>query len=61
MNVHAARIRVFIILRTVSTITDLLHDKFSHGGEMFTGFWLGGLKGRDHRIDLGVGGRKTLS
>jgi hypothetical protein len=23
---------------------------------MFTGFWLGGLKGRDHWEDLGLGG-----
>jgi hypothetical protein len=29
-------------------------------GEMFTGFWLGGLKVRDHCEDLGVGGRITL-
>jgi hypothetical protein len=29
-------------------------------GEVFTGFWLGGPKGRDHWEDLGVGGRKTL-
>jgi hypothetical protein len=25
-------------------------------GEVFPGFWLGGLKGRDHWEDLGVGG-----
>jgi hypothetical protein len=29
-------------------------------GEMFTGFWLGGPKARDHWKDLGVGGRITL-
>jgi hypothetical protein len=29
-------------------------------GEVFTGFWLGGLKGRDHWEDLGVGGGITL-
>jgi hypothetical protein len=29
-------------------------------GEVFTGFWLGGLKGRDHWEDLGIGGRITL-
>jgi hypothetical protein len=29
-------------------------------GEVFTGFWLGGRKVRDHRIDLGVGGMITL-
>jgi hypothetical protein len=29
-------------------------------GEMFAGFWLGGLKLRDHWEDLGVGGRITL-
>jgi hypothetical protein len=29
-------------------------------GEVFTGFWLGGPKGRDHWKDLGVGGRITL-
>jgi hypothetical protein len=29
-------------------------------GEVFTGFWLGGLKVRDHWADLGVGGRITL-
>jgi len=28
--------------------------------EMFIGFWLGGLKVRDHWEDLGVGGRITL-
>jgi hypothetical protein len=34
----------------------------SHGGrEMFTGFWLGGPKVRDHWVDLGIGGRITLS
>jgi hypothetical protein len=30
-------------------------------GEVFTGFWLGGLKVRDHWEELGVGGRITLS
>jgi hypothetical protein len=29
-------------------------------GEVFTGFWLGGLKVRDHWEDQGVGGRITL-
>jgi hypothetical protein len=29
-------------------------------GEVFTGFWLGDLKVRDHWEDLGVGGRITL-
>jgi hypothetical protein len=29
-------------------------------GEVFRGFWLGGLKGRDHWEDLGVGERITL-
>jgi hypothetical protein len=29
-------------------------------GEVFTGFWLGGPKVRDHWGDLGVGGRITL-
>jgi hypothetical protein len=29
-------------------------------GEVFTGFWLGGPKARDHWEDLGVGGRTTL-
>jgi hypothetical protein len=29
-------------------------------GEVFTGFWLGGLKARDHWEDLGIGGRITL-
>jgi hypothetical protein len=28
--------------------------------EVFTGFWLGSPKVRDHREDLGVGGRITL-
>jgi hypothetical protein len=32
----------------------------AHMGEMFTGFWLGGPKARDHWEDLGVGGRITL-
>jgi hypothetical protein len=27
---------------------------------LFTGFWLGGPKGRDHRDELGVGGKITL-
>jgi hypothetical protein len=27
---------------------------------VFTGFWLGGPKGRDHWEDLGVGGKITL-
>jgi hypothetical protein len=30
-------------------------------GEVFTGFWLGGPKVRDHWVDLGVGGRITLN
>jgi hypothetical protein len=29
-------------------------------GEVFTGFWLTGPKGRNHYEDLGVGGRITL-
>jgi hypothetical protein len=29
-------------------------------GEMFTGFWLGGPKVRDHWEDLGVGEKITL-
>jgi len=29
-------------------------------GEVFTGFWLGGPKGRDHCEHLVVGGRITL-
>jgi hypothetical protein len=29
-------------------------------GEVFTGFWLGGPKVRDHWEDLGVGGKITL-
>jgi hypothetical protein len=33
-----------------------------HGGlgEVFTGFWLGGLKGRGHWGNLGIGGSLTL-
>jgi hypothetical protein len=30
-------------------------------GDVFTGFWLGGPKGRDHWEDLGVSGGITLS
>jgi hypothetical protein len=30
------------------------------GGEVVTGFWLGGPKARNHWEDLGVGGRITL-
>jgi hypothetical protein len=30
------------------------------GGEVFTGFWVGGPKARDYWEDLGVGGRITL-
>jgi hypothetical protein len=30
-------------------------------GEVFTGFWLGDPKVRDHWEDLGVGGRIILS
>jgi len=29
-------------------------------GEVFTWFWLGGQKARDHLEDIGVGGRITL-
>jgi hypothetical protein len=29
-------------------------------GEVFIGFWVGGLKVRDHWVNLGVGGRITL-
>jgi hypothetical protein len=29
-------------------------------GEVLTGFWFGGTKGRDHWEDLGVGGRIIL-
>jgi hypothetical protein len=29
-------------------------------GEVFTGFWLGGPKGKDHEKDLGIDGRITL-
>jgi hypothetical protein len=29
-------------------------------GEVFTGFWFGGPKGRDHWEDLDVGGRIIL-
>jgi hypothetical protein len=34
----------------------------THGGEerLFTGFWLGGLKARDHWEDLGMGERIIL-
>jgi hypothetical protein len=32
----------------------------AHMGEVFTGLWLGGPKGRDHWEDVGVGGRITL-
>jgi hypothetical protein len=30
-------------------------------GDVFTGFWLGSQKVRDHWEDLGLGGRITLS
>jgi hypothetical protein len=36
------------------------HNSFSTRGEVFTGFWLGGLRARDHWEDLGIGGRITL-
>jgi len=36
------------------------HVARMEGGEVFTGFWLGGSKGRDHWEGLGVGGRITL-
>jgi hypothetical protein len=32
----------------------------AHIGGVFTGFWLGSLKVRDHWEDLGIGGRTTL-
>jgi hypothetical protein len=33
----------------------------THGeGEVFTGFWLGSPKVRDHWEDIGIGGRITL-
>jgi hypothetical protein len=37
---------------------DMWHTR--ERGEVFTGFWLGGPKGRDHWVDIGVGGRITL-
>jgi hypothetical protein len=36
------------------------HVAFMGRGEVFTGYWFGGPKGRDHWEDLGVGGRITL-
>jgi hypothetical protein len=30
-------------------------------GEVFTGFWLGSPKARDHWEDIGVGGRISIS
>jgi hypothetical protein len=36
------------------------HEARMGRGELFTGFWLGGSKGRDHWEDLGVGGRTIL-
>jgi hypothetical protein len=37
------------------------HAAYVGKGEVFTGFWLGDPKGRDHWEDLGVGGRIILS
>jgi hypothetical protein len=37
------------------------HVAFMGRVEVFTGSWLGGLKGRDHWEDIGVGGTITLS
>jgi hypothetical protein len=36
------------------------HLALMEEGEVFTGFWLVGPKGRDHWEDLGIGGRLTL-
>jgi hypothetical protein len=36
------------------------HEAHMGEGRVFTGFWLGGPKARDHWDDLGVGGRITL-
>jgi hypothetical protein len=37
------------------------NEEFARGrGEVFTGFWLGSPKVRDHWEDIGVGGRITL-
>jgi len=37
------------------------HVARMEGGEVFTGFWLGGPKGRDHCEDVGVSVRITLN
>jgi hypothetical protein len=36
------------------------HVAHMEWGEVFTGFWLGGLKVRDHWEDIGIGGRIML-
>jgi hypothetical protein len=37
------------------------HVALLREGKVFTGFWLGGPKGRDHWEDQGVGGKTTLN
>jgi hypothetical protein len=47
-------------LRNLYSSSNTIRVTKSRRGELFTGFWLGGPKGRDHCEDLGVGGRITL-
>jgi len=49
-----------ILLRVIKSGRMRLVGHGARMGKVFTGFWLGGLKVRDHWEDLGVGGRITL-
>jgi len=54
--------RLYSSLNTVTVIKPrgMKWARMEEGrGEVFTGFWLGGPKGKDHWDDLGVGGRIT--
>jgi hypothetical protein len=49
------------IVRVIKSIRMRWAGHVARMGEVFTGFWLGGPKVRDHWEDLDVGGRITLS
>jgi hypothetical protein len=47
------------IVRVIKSIRMRWAAHVARRGEMFTGFWFGGPKGRDHLEDLGVAERIT--
>jgi hypothetical protein len=55
-NLHSSR----NIVRVIKSRKMRWAEHVAYMGEVFTGFWLGGPKVRDHREDLGVGEMITL-